>query len=104
MDQLEVFREQLRRKPGETQKKEMKKKKEGSDATVRPPPSETRESWHYGWMKGEKGEAFLSSLPMPWNTTSTTSIQKPVKGFGLAKNKQNESLYRQNLYLPFRIS
>lgn len=30
MDQLEMFREQLRRKPGETQKKEMKKKKDGS--------------------------------------------------------------------------
>ena len=37
MDQLEVFREQLRRKPGEMQKKEMKKKKEGSDATVKVP-------------------------------------------------------------------
>lgn len=51
-------------------------------------------------MKGEKGEAFLSSLPMPWNITSTTSIPKPVKGLGLSKNKKYKSLYCQNLAYP----
>ena len=74
MDQLEVFREQLRRKPGEMQKKELKKKKDGSDATVK--------------------------VPAAWNITSTTSIPKPVKGLGLSKNKKYKSLYCQNLAYP----
>ncbi len=52
MDQLEMFREQLRRKPGETQKKEMKKKKDGSDATVKVPAGHPQRRASLGTMAG----------------------------------------------------
>lgn len=56
MDQLEVFREQLRRKPGETQKKEMKKKKEGSDATVKVPAATLRDARVLALWLDERGK------------------------------------------------
>ena len=56
MDQLEVFREQLRRKPGETQKKEMKQKKEGSDATVKVPAATLRDARVLALWMDERGK------------------------------------------------
>lgn len=68
MDQLEVFREQLRRKPGETQKKEMKKKKEGSDATVKVPAATLRDARVLAlWLdeRGKKAKPFLHLCRCP---------------------------------------
>ena len=63
MDQLEVFREQLRRKPGETQKKEMKQKKEGSDATVKVPAATLRDARVLAlWIKKKKKRRSLSFI------------------------------------------
>lgn len=61
MDQLEVFREQLRRKPGEMQKKEMKKKKDGSDATVKVPAATLRDARVLAlWLdEGKKAKPFF---------------------------------------------
>lgn len=56
MDQLEVFREQLRRKPGEMQKKEMKKKKDGSDATVKVPAATLRDARVLALWLDERGK------------------------------------------------
>ena len=54
-----MFREQLRRKPGETQKKEMKKKKEGSDATVKVPAATLGDARVLALWLDERGKNIL---------------------------------------------